>query len=72
VSISDKLKHKTLEIITKVDKGEKLIKLAKEYGVECATIYDIMKNRERIDYFMKNTVDVINLFGIFSIIRRFR
>jgi Mor family transcriptional regulator len=49
---SDKPKHKTLgakaEIMKKVDKGEKLINLAKEYGVGRATIYDIRKNREKI------------------------
>jgi hypothetical protein len=34
------------EIIKKLDKGEKLINLAEEYGVWRATIYDITKNRE--------------------------
>jgi hypothetical protein len=42
MSSSDKPKHKTLsakaEIIKKPDKGEKLINLAKVYGVGCAMI----------------------------------
>jgi Mor family transcriptional regulator len=48
---SDKRKHKVLtssakvEIIKKFNKGEKLINLAKQYGVGRATIYDI-RNRE--------------------------
>jgi hypothetical protein len=50
ISSSDKHKHKTLsakaEIIKKLDKGEKLINLAKECGVGRAMIYDIRKNRE--------------------------
>jgi hypothetical protein len=50
MSSSDKRKHKTLsakaEIIKKLDKGERLINLAKESGVERATMYDIRKNRE--------------------------
>jgi hypothetical protein len=54
MSSSDKHKHKTLtlsakaEIIKKLDKGGKLINLAKEYGVGRAMIYDIKKNREKI------------------------
>jgi hypothetical protein len=61
MSSSDKRKHKTLtlsakaEIITKLDKGDKLIDLSKEYGVGRATIYDIRKNRVRIECFVKNT-----------------
>jgi Mor family transcriptional regulator len=49
MSSSDKLKHKILtlsdkaEIIKKLDKGEKLINLAKEYGAGRVTIYDIRK-----------------------------
>jgi Mor family transcriptional regulator len=47
-------KHKAfsakVEIIKKLDKGEKLINLAKAYGVRHATIYDIRKNREKIEY----------------------
>jgi hypothetical protein len=49
-SSSDKRKHNTLtakaKIIKKLDKGEKLINLAKEYGVGRATIDDIRKNRD--------------------------
>jgi hypothetical protein len=52
ISSSDKRKHKTLsaiaEIIKKLDKGEKLINLAIEYGVGRATMYDIRQNREKI------------------------
>jgi hypothetical protein len=54
LSNSDKHKHKTLplsakaEIIKKLDRGEKLINLAKECGVGRATIYNIRKNRENI------------------------
>jgi hypothetical protein len=52
MSSSDKCKHKTLsakvEIIKKLGKVEKLINLAKDYGVGHATIYDIRKNREKI------------------------
>jgi hypothetical protein len=55
---SDKRKHKTLsakaEIIKKLDNGEKLINLAKEYDVGCATIYDIRKNRGKFKCFVKN------------------
>jgi Mor family transcriptional regulator len=54
MSSSDKREHKTLsakaEIIKKLDKGEKLINLAKEYGVKHAKIYDIRKNR-RFEFF---------------------
>jgi Mor family transcriptional regulator len=32
------------EIIKKLDKGEKLINLAQEYGVGHTTIYDVRKN----------------------------
>jgi Mor family transcriptional regulator len=59
ISSSDKHKHKTLsakaEIIKKLDKGEKFINLAKEYGVGSATIYDIKKDREKIESFVKYT-----------------
>jgi transposase len=53
MSSSDKCKHKTLsakaEIIKKPENGEKLINLAKEYGVGRATIYDMRKKkREKI------------------------
>jgi Mor family transcriptional regulator len=65
VQFLTKRKHKALtkaEIINKTEKGEKLINLAKEYGVGRATIYDIGKNR-----YIK-----INLFRLFPVIRRFR
>jgi hypothetical protein len=29
--------------------------MAKEYGVGCATIYNIRKNRDKIECFVKNT-----------------
>jgi hypothetical protein len=58
MSSSDKRKYKTLnvkvEIIKKLDKCEKLITLAKEYGVGCTMIY-IRKNGEKIECFVKNT-----------------
>jgi hypothetical protein len=59
ISSSDKCKHKTLtlsakaEIIKKLDKGEKLANLAKEYGVGRAAIYEMRKSTE--DCFVKNT-----------------
>jgi hypothetical protein len=57
ISSSDKCKHKTLsakaEVIKKFDKCEKLINLAKEYGVGRATLYDIRKNREKIECFVQ-------------------
>jgi hypothetical protein len=61
MSSSEKHKHKTLtlsakmEIIKKLDKDEKLINLAKQYGVGHATIYNIRKNRKKIECFVKNT-----------------
>jgi hypothetical protein len=73
---SDKRKHKTLsaklDIIRKLDKGEKLIDLAKECGVGRAKICDIRKNRQKIECFVKNTHNLINLFRLFPVIRRFR
>jgi hypothetical protein len=39
----------------KLEKGGKLINLVMEYVVELATIYDIRKNREKIECFVKNT-----------------
>jgi hypothetical protein len=48
MSSSDKRKHKTLSPKA-VDRSEKLINLAEEYGVGPATIYDIRKNREEIE-----------------------
>jgi hypothetical protein len=67
MSSYDKLKHKNLtlcakvEIIKKLDKDEKLINLAKEDGVGCATMYD---NR-------KNGGIKINLFRLFPVICHF-
>jgi hypothetical protein len=50
MSTSDKRKHKTLsakaEIFEKLDKGEELVNVAKEYGVGRVTICDIRRNRE--------------------------
>jgi|AKYZ01.1.fsa_nt_gi Tc5 transposase DNA-binding domain./DDE superfamily endonuclease./CENP-B N-terminal DNA-binding domain. len=57
---SEKRKHKTLtlveksEIIKKLNKGEKINDLASFYGVGRATIYDIKKNRDKIEAFMHN------------------
>ncbi|KAH9638515.1 hypothetical protein HF086_002250 [Spodoptera exigua] len=57
-----KRKHETLslvkkmEILRKLDSGENQMKLAGEYGVGRATIYDIKKNREKIENFA-NTAD---------------
>jgi hypothetical protein len=61
MSSSNKRKHKTLtlsaktETIKKLGKGEKLINLAKEYGIGRAMIYVIRKNREKSACFVKNT-----------------
>jgi hypothetical protein len=44
------------EIIKKLETSEKLINLAKEYGVGHATICNIRKNREKIGCFVK-TID---------------
>jgi hypothetical protein len=59
MSNSDKCKHKTssakAEVIKKLDKSEELINFVKEYGVGCATIYDMRKNREKIECFEQNT-----------------
>lgn len=44
-----------MEIIEKLNRGEKLINLTKEYGVGYTVIYDIRKNRVKIECFMKNT-----------------
>jgi hypothetical protein len=58
MSSSDKRKHKTIpvsakaEIIKKLDIGEKLINLAKEYGVGHATIYDTRKNYYYYYYYL--------------------
>jgi Mor family transcriptional regulator len=61
MSSSDKHKNKTstlsteAEIIKELDKGEERINLAKEYGVGHAMIYNIRKNREKIECFVKDT-----------------
>ena len=50
--MSNKRKHKTLdlnnkmEILKKLDSGENMCKLAKEYGVGRATIYDLKKKKD--------------------------
>jgi hypothetical protein len=68
MSNSDKHKHKTLsakaEIIKKLDKGEKLINLAKKYVVGHTMIYDIRKNTRNFSP---------NFFSdpLFSVIRRY-
>ncbi|XP_045505912.1 tigger transposable element-derived protein 2-like [Colias croceus] len=57
-----KRKHETLslvkkmEILRKLNSGENQMKLAGEYGVGRAIIYDIKKNREKIENFA-NTAD---------------
>jgi hypothetical protein len=54
MSSSDKRKHKTLtlgakaEIIKKLDKGETLVNLAKEYGVGRATISGKIERRLKV------------------------
>jgi hypothetical protein len=61
MSSSDKRKHEILtlgtkaKIIKKLDESGKLINLAKEHGVWSATIYDIRKNRGKIECSVKNT-----------------
>lgn len=60
MSQAEKRKHKTLtlveksEIIKKLLKGEKINDLASFYGVGRATIYDIKKNRDKIEGFVQN------------------
>lgn len=55
-----KQKHTTLtlveklEILNKIENGDKLENLDNEFGVGHATIYDIRKNSEKIRYFFKN------------------
>ncbi|XP_045783380.1 jerky protein homolog-like isoform X1 [Maniola jurtina] len=52
--MSGKRKHKTLplkdkiEILNKLDSGETMCKLAKEYGVGRSTIHDLKKKKEKI------------------------
>ncbi|XP_013167850.1 PREDICTED: jerky protein homolog-like [Papilio xuthus] len=53
--MSNKRKHKTLdlnykmEILKKLDSGQNICKLAKEYGVGRATIHDLKKKRQKIE-----------------------
>jgi hypothetical protein len=58
ISSSHGRKHKILsakaKIIKKLEEGEKCINFAKEYDVGCAAIYDIRKNREKIECFVKD------------------
>jgi hypothetical protein len=59
MSSSDKRKPKTstlkanADIIKNLDRGEKLINLAKDYGVGRATICDVRKNREMYSHFFQ-------------------
>ncbi|XP_015187494.1 PREDICTED: jerky protein homolog-like [Polistes dominula] len=52
--MSNKRKHKTLDlkdkmdILKKLDSGENMCKLAKEYGVGRATIHDLKKKKQKI------------------------
>ncbi|XP_044733536.1 jerky protein homolog-like [Chrysoperla carnea] len=52
--MSSKRKHKTLllkdkiDILMKLDSGENISKLAKEYGVGRATLHDLKKNKQKI------------------------
>lgn len=56
---SSKRKHTTLslldknKILTRLEKGESLVSLAKEYGIGRATIHDIRKNSEKIKSFLE-------------------
>uniref|UniRef100_A0A2H8TNS6 Jerky-like n=1 Tax=Melanaphis sacchari TaxID=742174 RepID=A0A2H8TNS6_9HEMI len=43
-----------LEILNKLENGDKLLNLANEFGVGRTTIYDIRKNSEKIKSFFKN------------------
>lgn len=58
-----KRKHKTLnlsekwEIIKRVDRGETPTAIAKVYDIGRPTIYDIVKNRDKIEEFMKSVDD---------------
>lgn len=61
MSLQCKRKHKTLSLVDKnkilkrLEKGETLVSLAKEYGVGRATIHDIRKNSDKIKtFFQKN------------------
>ncbi|KAK4882473.1 hypothetical protein RN001_005792 [Aquatica leii] len=57
-STSVKRKHKTLslsekwEIIKRIDRGETPSAISKEYDIGRPTVYDIVKNREKIEKFI--------------------
>lgn len=59
INSADKRKHKTLtlftklEIINRIENGERLEELSLQYGVGRSTIYDIKKNREKIRAFIE-------------------
>lgn len=46
---------KKVEILRKLDSGQKKVRLAREYNIGRATIYDIKKNRNKIENFVNNT-----------------
>lgn len=58
--MSEKRKHVTLtldkkyEILKRLDKGDKILQLSKEYNVGRATIHDIRLKREKIESFYKS------------------
>lgn len=62
-STSVKRKHKTLslsekwEIIKRIDRGETPSAISKEYDIGRPTVYDIVKNREKIEKFIKSVDD---------------
>jgi len=57
-----KRKHVTLtlkdkgEILSKIDSGAKVNQLMEEYGIGRSTIYDITKNRQKIEDFLKTAL----------------
>lgn len=42
------------EIWNKIERGDKFVNIANEFGVGCATIHNIRKNNENLKYFFKN------------------
>lgn len=64
MSFQCKRKHKTLSLVDKdkilkrLEKGEKLVSLAKKYGVGRATTHDIRKNSDKIKTFFKKNENV--------------
>ncbi|XP_041979219.1 jerky protein homolog-like [Aricia agestis] len=60
-SQTQKRKHKALtikekcEILQRIDRSETMSKLAQEYGIGRATIFDIKKNRHKIEEFLSST-----------------